>query len=170
MALILDGTTGVPVTTVTGTLPVANGGSGVTTKTGTGAVVLGTSPTLTTPILGTPTSGALDNCTGTNLAKAWLNYNSVTSTILASNNISSVTNSGSGVIVVNFTNALSDANYAVAFGCTCDDASSAVVNWFGVSSTNGTVTTKTTTQISLRAKFQNGGVGAGPVLSVVFFR
>jgi hypothetical protein len=47
MALILDGTTGVPVTTVTGTLPVANGGTGVTTKTGTGAVVLGTSPTIT---------------------------------------------------------------------------------------------------------------------------
>jgi hypothetical protein len=47
MALILDGTTGVPVTTVTGTLPVANGGSGVTTSTGTGANVLGTSPTIT---------------------------------------------------------------------------------------------------------------------------
>ena len=31
MSLILDGTTGVPVTTVTGTLPVANGGTGVTT-------------------------------------------------------------------------------------------------------------------------------------------
>jgi hypothetical protein len=47
MALILSGDTGVPVTTVTGTLPVANGGSGVTTSTGTGAVVLGTSPTIT---------------------------------------------------------------------------------------------------------------------------
>ena len=31
MSLILDGTTGVPVTTVTGTLPVANGGTGSTT-------------------------------------------------------------------------------------------------------------------------------------------
>ena len=47
MALILDGTTGVPVTTVTGTLPVANGGTGVTTSTGSGANVLGTSPTIT---------------------------------------------------------------------------------------------------------------------------
>ena len=28
MALLLDGTTGCPVTTVTGTLPVANGGTG----------------------------------------------------------------------------------------------------------------------------------------------
>lgn len=46
MSLILDGTTGCPVTTVTGTLPVANGGTGVATSTGSGAVVLGTSPTL----------------------------------------------------------------------------------------------------------------------------
>lgn len=53
---------------VTGTLPVANGGTGVTTSTGSGNVVLSTSPTLTTPVLGTPTSGALTNCTadGTN--------------------------------------------------------------------------------------------------------
>lgn len=36
---------------VTGTLPVANGGTGVTTSTGTGAVVLGTSPTIATPTL-----------------------------------------------------------------------------------------------------------------------
>ncbi len=59
-------------------LPVASGGTGGTTSTGTGAVVLATSPTLatptlttatltsptmTTPVLGTPSSGALDNCT-----------------------------------------------------------------------------------------------------------
>jgi hypothetical protein len=36
-------------TDVTGTLPVANGGTGVTSKTGTGNVVLSTSPALTTP-------------------------------------------------------------------------------------------------------------------------
>jgi hypothetical protein len=55
-------------TGVTGTLPVANGGTGVTTSTGTGSVVLSTSPSLTTPVLGTPTSGNLSNCTadGTN--------------------------------------------------------------------------------------------------------
>ena len=58
----------VNVSTVTGTLPVANGGTGVTTSTGTGSVVLSTSPSLTTPVLGTPTSGNLSNCTsdGTN--------------------------------------------------------------------------------------------------------
>jgi len=49
---------------VTGTLAVANGGTGVTTSTGTGAVVLSTSPTLVTPLLGTPTSGVATNLTG----------------------------------------------------------------------------------------------------------
>jgi hypothetical protein len=45
------------------TLPVTGGGTGVTTSTGTGNVVLSTSPTLVTPLLGTPTSGILSNCT-----------------------------------------------------------------------------------------------------------
>ena len=48
-----------------GTLNVANGGTGVTTSTGSGSVVLSTSPTLVTPLLGTPTSGVVTNLTGT---------------------------------------------------------------------------------------------------------
>lgn len=51
------------VSNLTGTLPVANGGTGVTTSTGSGSTVLSTSPTLVTPVLGTPTSGNLANCT-----------------------------------------------------------------------------------------------------------
>jgi hypothetical protein len=39
-----------------------------TTVTGTGSPVLATSPTLVTPLLGTPTSGTLTNCTGLPLA------------------------------------------------------------------------------------------------------
>lgn len=50
--------------TLAGTLAVANGGTGVTTSTGSGSTVLSTSPTLVTPLLGTPTSGTLTNCTG----------------------------------------------------------------------------------------------------------
>ncbi len=51
-------------THVSGTLPVANGGTGVTSSTGSGSVVLSTSPTLVTPALGTPSSGTLTNATG----------------------------------------------------------------------------------------------------------
>ena len=47
-----------------GTLPVLAGGTGVTTSTGSGANALATSPTLVTPILGTPSSGTLTSCTG----------------------------------------------------------------------------------------------------------
>jgi hypothetical protein len=49
---------------ITGTLPVANGGTGVTSSTGTGSVVLSNSPTLVTPALGTPASGTATNLTG----------------------------------------------------------------------------------------------------------
>jgi len=50
-------------TGVTGTLPVANGGTGTTSSTGSGAVVLATSPTLVTPALGTPSAVVLTNAT-----------------------------------------------------------------------------------------------------------
>jgi hypothetical protein len=50
--------------TLAGTLAVANGGTGVTTSTGTGSVVLSSSPTLVTPALGTPSSATLTNATG----------------------------------------------------------------------------------------------------------
>jgi hypothetical protein len=72
---VANGGTGTTSTTfvnltsnVTGTLPVANGGTGVTTSTGSGSTVLSasptlSSPTLTTPVLGTPSSGTLSACT-----------------------------------------------------------------------------------------------------------
>ena len=49
--------------TLGGTLAVANGGTGVTTSTGSGAVVLGTSPTLTSAIFVTPASSVITRAT-----------------------------------------------------------------------------------------------------------
>jgi hypothetical protein len=46
------------------TVQVNRGGTGTTTSTGSGNVVLSTSPTLVTPVLGTPTSVTLTNATG----------------------------------------------------------------------------------------------------------
>jgi len=44
-------------------LAITAGGTGVSTSTGSVSLVLNTSPTLVTPLLGTPTSGTLSNCT-----------------------------------------------------------------------------------------------------------
>lgn len=46
-------------------LPVTSGGTGGTTSTGSGAVVLASGPTLAAPNLGTPASGIMTNVTGT---------------------------------------------------------------------------------------------------------
>lgn len=48
------------VGSVTGVLPVANGGTGVTTSTGTGSVVLNTSPALVTPDIGVASGTSLE--------------------------------------------------------------------------------------------------------------
>jgi hypothetical protein len=55
---------------VTGILPTANGGTGTSSSTGSGALVLATSPTLVAPNLGTPSYIALTNATGLSLATA----------------------------------------------------------------------------------------------------
>jgi len=58
-------TSGTLAISLSGTaLPVANGGTGVTTSTGSGNVVLSTSPVLTTPNIGTPSAGVATNLTG----------------------------------------------------------------------------------------------------------
>ena len=55
---------GTGVATFLATPSSANLAAALTDETGSGAAVFATSPTLVTPILGTPTSGTLTNCTG----------------------------------------------------------------------------------------------------------
>lgn len=88
------------------TTPVAvsNGGTGSTTSTGSGSVVLATSPTLVTPAIGTPSSGTLTNCTGLPVATGISGLGTGVATFLATptsaNLASAVTNeTGSGSLV-----------------------------------------------------------------------
>jgi hypothetical protein len=81
-------TSGTLALTYSGTaLPVANGGTGATTSTGSGAVVLATSPTVTNPALGGSTSGivtlAVPAVAGTNIAT----FPAATGTVMVSGNM-----------------------------------------------------------------------------------
>ena len=51
------------------------------------------------------------------IAKAWLNYDGTTPTIRDSYNIGSVTDDGTGQYTVNYSTAMSDANYSIVVFC-----------------------------------------------------
>lgn len=76
----------------------------LTDETGTGACVFATSPTLVTPLLGTPTSGTLNNCTGLPVSSGISGLASGIATFLATpssaNLISAITDeTGTGALV-----------------------------------------------------------------------
>lgn len=67
--------------------------------------------TLSTLSDGTNSTNATDVIRGS--ARAWANFNGSAATIRASYNVSSVTRAGTGQYTINYTNALTDANYSI---------------------------------------------------------
>ena len=84
------------------------------------------------------------------IAKAWISYNGVSKTINSSFNVSSVTYNSTGNYTLNFATAMSNANYAVAFGTigitsNTDARQTTVIN--GTVSSSPTL--KSTTQLNI---------------------
>ena len=124
--LTLGGTlSGVSLTTqVSGTLPVANGGTGSTTSTGSGSVVLATSPSLTTPAISGSTSGkvtlAVPAVAGTNTAT----FPASTGTVALTSDVIGVSQTWQSVtraIGTTYTNSTGKP-IAVAITATCSSA------------------------------------------------
>ncbi len=95
---------GTGVATFLATPSSANLAAALTDETGTGANVFATSPTLVTPVLGTPTSGVLTNCTGLPIATGVSGLGAGVATFLATpssaNLLAAVTDeTGTGALV-----------------------------------------------------------------------
>lgn len=99
-------------------------------------------------------------------AKAWVSFTASSGAIRSSYNVSSVTRGGTGDYTVNFTNAMSDANYCFT---------TAVKPTSGQGSTNGKVanvrydTTPTTTACRLWC-YSTAGVEDFDIISLAAFR
>jgi hypothetical protein len=101
------------ITGLTTALTVLQGGTGVTTSTGTGNNVLSTSPTLVTPALGTPSALVGTNITGT---ASGLTAGNVTTNANLTGGVTSIGNAATVVTNANLTGAVTSVGNATSLG------------------------------------------------------
>lgn len=108
----------------------------------------------------TSTDNVVNGC-----AKAWVNFNGTgTVAIRASFNVSSITDLGVGYYGINFTNAMSDANYSAV-------ATGGLGNWGSIIHTGTDDNSwKTTTQCQLYASQNAASARTDCEVSVAIFR
>lgn len=91
-------------------------------------------------------------------ARAWVNFNGTgTVAIRASGNVSSITDNGTGDYTVNFTNAMSDANYCMNVTC----SSNGTNNFIGTTVFTNASTGANVTPTTSAARLNTGVYGVG---------
>lgn len=139
--------------TLTGTLAIANGGTGATAATGTGNVVLANSPTLVTPDLGVPTAVTLTNGTGLPISTGVSGLGTNVATFLAtpsSSNLAAAltTKTGTGNIVFSISPTLSTSLVTDSASFDLVNTVASTINFAGAATTlsigaaSGTTTVK----------------------------
>lgn len=154
------------VATWLGTPSSANLAAAVTDETGSGSLVFGTSPTLTTPNIDSAQIATVSGSAPLYMCRAWVNFNGTgTVAIRASGNVTSITDNGTGDYTVNFTTAMSDVNYAA--NVTGDVGG---VADFAVACTGDNSTARTTSLVRLRIGTTGGLPADCTVVQVSIFR
>ena len=110
-------------------------------------------------------SGVLATQNGmTGIAKAWINYNSITQTITSSFNVSSVTYTATGIQTINLTTAMPDNKYCLSMGAGYIGGTHYPFTW---NNTNYAANTTTAFQVQVADSATNGQTSTA-VYAVVF--
>ena len=125
-----------------------------------------TSATLTTPTINSAQVPTISGTAPLYMCRAWVNFNGTgTVAILGSGNVSSITDNGTGDYTVNFTTAMTDANYSAA-------TSGSPVNGNEILSFGLNYATPTKTTSAMRFACKTWGIGITDTsnASVAIFR
>jgi hypothetical protein len=150
MTTLISGTAGV-------TFPAGGVGNPAGAVVGTTDTQTLTNKTLTTPNIDSAQIPTVSGTAPLYMCRAWVNFNGTgTVAILASGNVTSITDNGTGDYTVNFTTAMSDANYCVTTSTT-GYAPGNPTRIVGIKGNEATgATTKTTSAVAIQSG-QTGG-------------
>jgi len=100
-------------------------------------------------------------------AKAWVNFNGTgTVAIIDSYNVASITDNGTGDYTINFTNAMTDADYCVSGGVSTNSGGQGY-RWLAVGSDNNSDFSKTTSGVRVQSAAQNDAMTDAPLVYAI---